>query len=228
MARDDVRPITPHDFPRIVAAIRALLPLVEAAPRRLSEPQAEERLGDIHEKMSELKCLLNPSCRRNPDDSCPEIEDSELGPETKERLHELWAYLIAFGARQRLVGEPVFRRSFVAALGEVIRLEEAPEGRSEQIPTRAHCLAPPNKVRWKDEETHIQQRLWHLLGLLLDRLHAPDAAVSFEDAEEALAPGKGRSSKSTANDVGELNRALLEINFPWEFATKGQHIIRSR
>lgn len=89
------------------------------------------------------------------------------------------------------------------------------------FPTSDDCLVPPNIVRW-EEDTEVQQRLWHLLGVLLK---SSKPSVPFNDIEEVLYPGKDRNPKRLQNDISSLNDALTAINWPVTYSTKSGHVI---
>ncbi len=87
-------------------------------------------------------------------------------------------------------------------------------------PTREFCLIPPNIVRWKGE-TEVQQRLWHLLGVLLD---SDAKRLSFDVIENTLRSEKDGNPKRIQNDLSALNRALEAIQWPWTYHTKSGYV----
>jgi len=89
-------------------------------------------------------------------------------------------------------------------------------------PTRAYCLVPPNIILW-DGETEVQQRLWHLLGVLL----AKGVRVEAETIEEVVSPFKKRKGKCLPNDVSELNKALEKIKWPVIYHFKSGYVVAS-
>jgi hypothetical protein len=91
-------------------------------------------------------------------------------------------------------------------------------------PTVDYCLVPPNRVRWEGE-VEVQQRLWHLLGILLQ---SQTDTVKFDVIEETLYPGKDRTPKRVQNDVSALNECLLKIRWPMTYRTRSGHVIIDR
>ena len=87
-------------------------------------------------------------------------------------------------------------------------------------PTQSYCLAPPNFVQWVGK-IEVQQRLWHLLGALVD---CKGAQISFDEVEEKLYPGKPRIEKRLQNDVSALNKELVNIKWPFTYHTKSTFI----
>jgi hypothetical protein len=88
-------------------------------------------------------------------------------------------------------------------------------------PTRAYCLVPPNKIRWKGE-VEVEQRLWHLLGLAIDA-----ESVAFEDIQDACHRDKEVANKTISNEIHQLNTHLLDIHFPWGVKPKGSYLVRN-
>lgn len=96
------------------------------------------------------------------------------------------------------------------------------EGQKPPRPTKAYCCLPPNRIRW-DGETETQQRLWHLLSLLLDY----EEPLPFEIIEDIVYPGRGGKGDRLVKDVSKLNKSLATINFPFLFTTKASYVLRS-
>ncbi|MFO0881786.1 MAG: hypothetical protein U0840_31190 [Gemmataceae bacterium] len=99
---------------------------------------------------------------------------------------------------------------------------KAPPQKSSE-PTRAYCLLPPNVVRW-DGEIEVQQRLWHLVGVLLDK----GGRATVGDIEEAVSPFKERKDKTLSNDVSVLNQQLEPIKWPFTYRRKGGFVVGDR
>jgi hypothetical protein len=103
-----------------------------------------------------------------------------------------------------------------------------PDDKPPERPTRAHCLFGTNGIRWRGE-VYVEQRFWHLLGYILDRVNAKQApplgeiTISFDDVEQHVYKGD-RSPKTIMNDVCRLNNHLLDTGFPWGVQTKSAHI----
>jgi hypothetical protein len=89
------------------------------------------------------------------------------------------------------------------------------------LPTRAYCLKSPNRIQWIGE-IDIEQRLWHLLGAILDSRCQP---LSFGMAGEAMSPGSMLACKTIANCVAELNKALIGVEWPHTYRTKNRSIL---
>jgi hypothetical protein len=114
-------------------------------------------------------------------------------------------------------------RELRRSLGDAVqaRLRELENGRPA-VPTRGYCLVPPNKLRWQGE-VEVQQRLWHLLGLVLD---ADGKPLQFEEIQGSIHRNKPISNKTISNDIHKLNTHLLDIGFPWGVKPKSSHLVR--
>jgi hypothetical protein len=91
-------------------------------------------------------------------------------------------------------------------------------------PSRGYCLVAPNTVRWEGA-TEVQQRLWHLLGALLD---CGGDRASFDYIEDVLYPEKDRRPKRLQNDLSALNHALEAIRWPHTYRSKGGYVLIER
>lgn len=106
------------------------------------------------------------------------------------------------------------------------QLESDQEDREQNgrpaLPARGCCLVPPKQLRWEGE-VEVQQRLWHLLGMVFD---AGDEAVSFEAIQENIHHDRPIANKTIVNKIHALNKHLLDIRFPWGIKSKGAHLMR--
>jgi hypothetical protein len=100
----------------------------------------------------------------------------------------------------------------------------AAEGIRPPMPTHAYCLVPPSQIRWLGEK-RVQPRLWHLLGLVLDR---GDSSIPFEEITEVVHQGKAVIDKTICNEIYELNKHLLDIRFPWGVKAQDAHLVRKK
>jgi hypothetical protein len=109
-------------------------------------------------------------------------------------------------------------------LGEIRARQVAAASKSVQrpaSPTRTYCLKSPNRIQWIGE-IEVEQRLWHLLGAILDGRCQP---LSFGMAGEAMSPGSMLAGKTIANCVAELNKALMGVEWPHTYRTKNRSIL---
>jgi len=83
-------------------------------------------------------------------------------------------------------------------------------------PTKEYCLVTPRSIRW-DGTVEVQPRHFRLLELVLSRLRNGKAAIPFENLE--------MGDKSIMNRVSELNKLLLEVQFPITLRTDSSHVI---
>jgi hypothetical protein len=156
-------------------------------------------------------------------------------PEGFLRARQRLLELVRVAGRLGLSGPPHSKRDwrclnsetelwYQQCLGELERRDPP----RPAVPTRDFCLLPPNIIRW-EESREVQQRLWHLLGLLLERSQGKTPtktfAVAFAAVEELLARGKEVKGKYVSNVVNELNAELEAIGFPWAYSTKDGHIV---
>jgi hypothetical protein len=97
-------------------------------------------------------------------------------------------------------------------------------------PTRDFCLIPPRTIKWS-RELEVESRLWHLLGMVLDHLQkrmVNPISCNYIESRLRWKPRGERSKKYVQNAVSDLNKHLLDIDFPWTLRTEKEYLIIER